>query len=32
MRKSDGVRFHDDRKSNGVRFLHKKERLGESSP
>ena len=32
MRKSDGVRFHHEKKIDGVRLHHKKERWGESLP
>ena len=32
MTKSDGVRLHRDRKINGVRVHHEKERCGESLP
>ena len=32
IRKSDGVKVHNERKSDWVRFNHEKERWGESSP
>ena len=32
IRKSNGVRVHNERKSDRVRVRHEKERWGESSP
>ena len=32
IRKSKGMRVHDDKKSDGVRVHNEKERWGESSP